>query len=202
MVSVNQALKNKNICFFSQIESWSSFVRIFLWIFLLINLVACQRSSYSVNDSPTLPESVAGASDPAIVWLQNKLAKQGVHVVMMGQMYLVSIPSSLLFAEESPKLNWAAYALLNDVVCYLQKFRKVSVHVNAYAACYLSEKRTRALTLARGREIANYLWSQNVDSRLVIAQGMGDQRPISGDKSCSDSSPNSRIEIIFRRAVA
>lgn len=179
-------------------------MRICLFLMLLIiSVVGCHQTPHVVDeDTPTLPEAVAGASDPTIIWLQNKLTKQGVQVITMGQMYLISIPSALLFAEESPKLNWAAYALLNDVVCYLQKFRKISVHVNAYGTCYLSEKRTRVLTLARGREIANYLWSQNVESRMVIAQGMGDHKPISRNKSCSDSSPNSRIEIVFRRAVA
>jgi len=172
-------------------------------ILLLISLVGCHRNPVSIDeDAPTLPQQVAGASDPLIVAMQHKLAKEGVRVISMGQMYLVSIPSQLIFAEESPKINWNAYAILDDVACYLQKFRKISLHVTAYTSCYLSERRSRALSLARGREVANYLWSQNTDSRMMIMQGMGDVKPITRDKSCSDSSPNSRIEIIFRRAVA
>lgn len=164
--------------------------------------MGCHQTPRVVIDAPDLPQAVAGASDPEIVALQNKLAKQGVRVISMGQMYLISIPSTLIFAEESPRILWGSYGLLDDVACYLQKFRKISLHVTAYTSCYLSERRSRALALARGREVANYLWSQNVESRLMVMQGMGAAKPITRDKSCSDSSPNSRIEIIFRRAVA
>ena len=173
-----------------------------VWLILCLSLLGCHPVYVSVDDDPVLPTAVAGASDPGILKVQKKLMKEGIRVISMGQMYLVSIPSKLIFAEESPRIRWESYSILDDVVCYLQQFRKVSVHVNAYASCYQSERRTRALTLARGREIANYLWMQNVESRMVIVQGLGDKRPISVDKLCSDSSPNSRIEIIFRRAVA
>lgn len=178
-------------------------MRIRILILLFIGLVGCHQAPRAIDeDVPTLPQAVDGASDPLIVAWQNKLAKDGVRVISMGQMYLVSIPSKLIFAEESPKINWDAYRLLDDVACYLQKFRKISLHVTAYTSCYLSESRSRALSLARGREVANYLWSQNIESRMIVMQGMGDTKPISRDKSCSDASTNSRIEIIFRRAVA
>ena len=155
-----------------------------------------------INDTPNLPSMVAGASDPLIVAMQNKLSKQGVRIITVGQMYLISIPSSLLFANQSPKLNWNAYELLGNVACYLQQFRKVSVHVNAYSSCYLSEQRTKSLTLARARTVGNYLWSQNMETRMVFTHGMGDDKPIVSATQCVDLSPNSRIEIVFRRAVA
>ena len=86
-------------------------------------------------------------------------------------------------------------------MAYLQKFRKISVHINSYNCCYLSEKRTRALTLARSRNVANYLWSRNLETRLVFTQGIGNDKPIVAYAKCTDSSPNSRIEIAFRRAI-
>ncbi|MDP3561468.1 MAG: OmpA family protein [Legionellaceae bacterium] len=178
-------------------------MRINLIFMLLIGLLGCHSSpKVPIDDVPVLPQAVDGASDPTTVKLQGKLAKQGVQVISMGQMYLISIPSALIFADQSPKVNWGAYAVLNDVVCYMRQFRKITVHINVYGCCYLSERRTRALTLTRSRTIANYLWSQNIETRMVFTQGMGDDKPIVPAAKCTDSSPNSRIEIIFRRAVA
>ncbi|MDP3705625.1 MAG: OmpA family protein [Legionellaceae bacterium] len=179
-------------------------VRVTLLVLVLLSLLGCHSSPKKlvIDDGPTLPTAVAGASDPFIIKMQNKLAKQGVRVITMGQMYLVSIPTPLLFADQSPELKWSSYNLLNEIVCYLQQFRKITVHINAYSSCYLSEQRTHALTLARSRIIANYLWSQTIETRMVFTQGMGNNKPIVAFSKCTDSSPNSRIEIIFRRAVA
>jgi len=177
-------------------------LRASLLILLCLGFWGCHSSVSRVPPDDSLPTHVAGASDAMIAWLQEKLTKQGAHIVTTGQMYMVSIPSKLIFADQSPQIQWESYELLNTVVCYLQQFRKIEVHVNAYSSCYLSERRTRALTLARSRAIANYLWSQNIETRMVITQGMGDTRPIVALTKCTDSSANSRVEIIFRRAVA
>ncbi len=179
-------------------------MRISFLILIILGLGGCHSSSKVPIDAdePKLPAMIDGASDPMIVKLEKKLTSRGVRVITIGQMDLVSIPSKLLFANESPALNWDSYDLLNDVVCYLQQFRKITVQVNGYSGCYLSERRTYALTLARSRAVANYLWSQNVETRIVFTRGVGDDKPIVSLTKCSDTSPNSRIEITFRRAIA
>jgi intracellular multiplication protein IcmN len=171
-------------------------------LILILILCGCHSASKLPNiDKTKLPSTVDGATDPSIIKLEEKLAKKGVKIIIIGQLYLISIPSPLLFVNESPKLQWNSYNLLNDVVAYLQKFRKISVHINSYNCCYLSEKRTRALTLARSRNVANYLWSRNLETRLVFTQGIGNDKPIVAYAKCTDSSPNSRTEIAFRRAI-
>jgi intracellular multiplication protein IcmN len=150
----------------------------------------------------SLPHKVAGTSDETTMKLQEQLNRGGIQVVTLGQDYLVKIPTLLLFPDGSPQLTWKSYALLNDVVCYLKQFRKISVSVNAYSSRCDSVARERALTLARAREVANYLWSQGIDSRFVFSQGLANDRPMVGEALNNDRSPNSRIEITFRDAVA
>lgn len=172
------------------------------FIFLIFLLICgCSASKPHVIDESKLPKQVAGSSDAQIVRLEQKLEASGVKIIIIGQMYLVSVPSYLVFVDQSPKIKWKSYALLNDIAEYLCKFRKVSVHVNAYNDCYLSEARTKALTLARSRKIANYLWSQNVRTQMMFTRGMGNDKPIVTRAKCSDTSPNSRIEIVFRRTI-
>ena len=66
----------------------------------------------------------------------------------------------------------------------------------------MSPKREHALTQARAREVADYLWSQGIDTRFIFTQGSGSDKPIGAFIERGDASPNSRIEITFRQAVA
>lgn len=163
----------------------------------------CQRlfSNASVQDPPQLPTNIHDGSDAQIAALYKKLTNEGVRIETMGQMYLLSIPASVLFPEQSPRIRWRSYAVLNDIVCYLQLFRKIAVHVNSYGSCYRSKDHTYALSLARARAVGSYLWSQDIDSRMVFTEGLGDGKPIVADVKCSDSSANARIEVVFRQLL-
>lgn len=174
-------------------------INFILLIFILIS--GCNSSKPLIADSHNLPKHIAGSTDAQIAKLEQILTSKGVKIITIGQMKLISVPSHLIFHEESPRIKWSSYELLNEVAEYLCKFRKISLEVTAYNDCYLSKKRTKSLTLARSREIANYLWSQNVRTRLIFTRGKGNDKPIVAHTNCSDISPNSRIEIIFRRAI-
>lgn len=172
-------------------------------VLLCISLFGCAaRKSSRQPLGKDLPKKVYGASDRKINSMQRALNKRNIRVITIGQNYLVSIPSAYLFAEQSPRLKWGSYAVLNDVAAYLKQFRKVSVFVDAYASPYLSAKREKALTLARATKVGNYLRDQGIDSRLVFTQGHGSDKPIIRSKKGGDDSFNSRIEITFRREVA
>jgi len=50
----------------------------------------------------------------------------------------------------------------------MKQFRKVGVNVTGYSSEYVSVKRERALALARARAVADYLWSQGIDSHWFL----------------------------------
>lgn len=176
---------------------------ILLLLLMSLCISGCKNNSASVDAIPrTLPYKVEVASDATVIYMQKKIEKQQAQVITLGQDYLVSIPSSVLFADESPQLTWNSYHLLNDVACYLQQFRMTAINVTGYSSQYMSENRQRALTLARAKAVANYLWSQGVDTRFVFTEGLGSDKPIIGKAKQTDASPNSRIEITFRHVVA
>lgn len=175
------------------------------WLFALLVLLAltgCHKRYNKSDDPPKLPYKVSGARDRIINDQQAKFNKKGVTVISMGQDYLISIPSKLLFANESPEILWPSYALLNAVACYLKQFRKIAINITAFSNKCVSAKHDRALTLARARAVGDYLWSQGVDSRFIFTQGLGSDKPIGTFKKFGDQSPNSRVEITFRDAVA
>ena len=90
---------------------------------------------------------------------------------------------------------------MNHIACFLKQFRKVAITITAFSNKCLSYDRERALTLARARAVAHYLWGQGLDSRLLFARGLGSQKPILTTRTGGDNSINSRVEITFRRVI-
>lgn len=166
-------------------------------------ITACHNSRFQPSDDGSfrLPKKVAGTSDAAVINMQRNFHKRGITIITIGSDYLISIPSSALFADQSPRIRWESYALLNDVVLFLQQFRKVGVNVTAYSSKYVSVRREHAVTLARARAVANYLWSQGIESRFIFTEGAGSDKPAVSFSQGGDQSPNSRIEITFRDAI-
>lgn len=158
---------------------------------------------YALEPEPAKwPCKPQGACDAAIMYHMKKLNQQGVTVLSVGQDYLISIPAAYLFANQSPRMKWRSYALLNQVAVFLKQFRKVSMHVTTHGSKYVSPARERALSLARSRVVSEYLWSQGVDSRFIFAQGLGSDKPILAYPLGGDRSANARVDITFRNAVA
>lgn len=180
-----------------------------LSIKLIVVLGACiltgcglKKIVMPTNESASvLPSGVFAASDSSIKEMQNRFKNNHVKIVTIGQNYLISIPSEVLFGNNSPQIKWGAYGLLNDIACYLREFHKIGIEVRAFSSQYRSNLREHSLTLARANYIANYLWSQGVDSRFLFTQGLGSDKPIINLKNSDDRSANSRIEISFRNAV-
>lgn len=173
-------------------------------IVILLMVAGCHRRTfdpYSIKETDRLPTRVASAQDPGAQCTLRRLHQHGAKIISIGQNYLISIPADSLFGNQSPRIRWESYALLNDVVCYLKQFRKIAVDVTAFSSKYVSPARERALTSARSAAVADYLWTQDIDSRFIFTRGLGSDKPIFFNRRGGDDSPNSRIEITFRNAV-
>lgn len=155
-----------------------------------------------VDKSFKLPKRVQGASDTRLIKKIRNFNRQGlVKVMTIGSDYMISIPSAILFPDQSPRLTWTSYQTLNRVVSLMKEFRKIAVNVTAYSSQYESVKREQALTLARARVVADYLWSQGIDSRFIFVEGAGSEKPIAHYRQAGDHAPSSRVEITFRDAI-
>ncbi len=169
-------------------------------LILLFQVSACHREVY-IPEDPKLPCKVRGACDATVMKYMKNLNKKGIKVISIGQDYLISIPASALFADQSPHLMWPSYGLLNEIAVFLKQFRKVAITVTSFSSKYVSVQRERSLTLARSRVVGEYLWSQGIDSRFIFTQGLGSDKPIVSFTKGGDLSPNARVEITFRDAI-
>lgn len=170
-------------------------------LLLCCGLWGCAKPYEDPN--PKLAPGMEDTTDESLLDATEKLASQNVKIISMGDSYMISIPASSLFYKASPKMKWSSYDLLDDVVAYLQSYRKLIVKVTVYSENCQSEARTRALTETRAKVLGKYLWSQNIGTGMILTEGAGNDHPITGpQKACSDNSPNSRAEIVYRQVVA
>ena len=170
-------------------------------------LIGCHKPNNAYipleDETYKLPRRVAGSSDAQVAAMVKAFNRaKVVKVISIGSDYLISMPSAALFPEQSPRLTWQSYPLLNQIASFMKQFRKVGVNVTSYSSKYVSDRREHALTLARARAVGDYLWSQGIDSRFIFTEGMGSDKPISSYTGVGDNAPSSRIEITFRDTVA
>ena len=165
----------------------------------LLQFGACS-SRYYFHDTSNLPTHLA-PPDPQKIKLERKLMAEEIQVIQEGQYILISIPSALLFLPHSPVLLWPSYHYLNDVACYIKMFRKVEVHINAYDSFEDERQRSLSLTRLRATNIAKYLTSQGIDSRLLFMRGLSNDKPIMKTDRLENSLANSRIEILFKEEI-
>ncbi len=135
--------------------------------------------------------------------LAEKLKKDGVDIVTVGQDYRIIVPIQKLFFNTSPKVMPTAFGTLNLIVDYLKQYRKVTVRVSAFSSDSDSA-RAGALSLARARTVADYIWSQDVDARLVYTQAHSVEGGLDCckqevDRALEDS--RSHLEITFRNRI-
>jgi intracellular multiplication protein IcmN len=172
----------------------------------LLLLTGCHRYYIPIKPDDNvykMPRRVPGSSDAYVDRMVKKFNRgNAVKVISIGSDYLISMPSDSLFANQSPRLIWSAYPVLNRVVRFCQEFRKVAITITCYTSQYVSDRREHALALARARALGDYLWSQGVDTRFIFTQGAGADKPVTNYIQGGDHSPSSRIEISFRDVVA
>jgi intracellular multiplication protein IcmN len=165
-------------------------------------LLGCHGGNGRWDEGPMQLPSHKAERDPDKLKQEQRLKTAGLSVIQTGQYTMVSIPAAMIFAQHSPKISWASYAILNDVACYIRMFRKVEVEVNVFEYCRDTHHRIFALSLARASEVAEYLVGQGIDGRIVTARGLGNDKPIMRNECDNATSiANSRIEISFKEEL-
>lgn len=170
-----------------------------LFLLIILNFSACQ-SHYRIQNTSNLPTHLP-PPDPEKLKLERKLLAEDIKVIQEGQYVLISVPSALLFLKRSPVVLWSSYQYLNDIACYIKMFRKVEVHVNAYDSFEDERQRSLSLTRLRATNVAKYLTSQGIDSRLLFMRGLSNDKPIMKTDRLENSLANSRIEILFKEEI-
>lgn len=170
-------------------------------------LVGCSTSKkveyVGLNDADVtvgIPQRQA-VTDRRTYELEKLLNDAGIHILSVGQDYRIIVPVELAFYAHSPRLRWRSYDTLNLIVDYLKQFRKVSIRVTAFSKAR-SRNEAAAMSYARARALADYIWSQEIDARVIYTMS----RTIARSPKCCpgsnvDTSTHEHVEISFRNTL-
>lgn len=152
------------------------------------SMLACSNMTTTSNSaaSPVLSKTVmsGGASK--------------FQLVRTGENLRIILPAKELFFPLSPRIEPSAYATLDEMVGILNSYETVSIKIAGYTDNDGWQARNVSLSIMRARNVANYLWQEGVNTRMIYAEGYGDLDPIASNSSESGRDKNQRIEIIAR----
>lgn len=148
-------------------------------LLVLAGLVACGKpppkepkvnNSYNYG-SRYMWEMNGYQNDQLLRYLERRFVKDGGQVISVGQDYKLIFPNNMIFYNNSPRIYWNAYRVLNDVSRYLRVFNKSEVKVVVYVQSTGNPDRDHALSSMRSVNISDYLWGQNIGTGLMYAKG-------------------------------
>jgi outer membrane protein OmpA-like peptidoglycan-associated protein len=151
-------------------------------LFFAIILTSCSSKSTDLGPPPKILDNYRygdmymqqvnySINDKEIRKKEEALKKMGVQIVSVGQEYKLVVPADILFYPGSPRIQWKSYALLNDVIVYIQDFNKVNVKVAGVTRSTGNPAVDNALSINRARKVANYLWEQEIGAGILYIQG-------------------------------
>jgi outer membrane protein OmpA-like peptidoglycan-associated protein len=126
-----------------------------------------------------------------------KLKMRNVQVVRVGDYVRLIIPTSQLFYNHTDSLAANADSTLDAVIDFIEPMPKIAIAVSAYTAGELGAEEEAEISGGQAQAVADYLWSNGADTRLITAQGYGNQKPVSFGSNASVQE-NSRVEITLR----
>lgn len=139
------------------------------------SLVVLDKSTSFKMDAPATPVQAPAAPAP-------KVRK-------------VTFSTDTLFDFNKTDLSPQGMAKLNALVTQLKGLSVEKVGAIGHTDAQGSAKYNQKLSLSRARALTQYLVSQGIDERLVIAEGRGSSQPISENKTAAGRAKNRRVEV-------
>jgi outer membrane protein OmpA-like peptidoglycan-associated protein len=129
--------------------------------------------------------------------LKKEIEQERVRFIRIGQTVKVILYSDYLFQPGSANIYKDQMHTLSLISRYISTYPQSEVHVRGYTAAGFSQKYLRSLSKRRAEEVLNTLWKQGIDTRLLIANGLGLAKRVNTNKTVSGRFSNNRIEITF-----
>ena len=158
-----------------------SLLSLALWLFCL-SLSACSHKQPAASAQAAL--------------IQN-LEQRGVELTTVGETVTLVLPSDELFVINSANVKPKYRPVLEEIAKLLQTYTLVSIKVIAYSDDTKALD-LQALTTKQAQRVANALWGQGINARLIYAEGGANSDLVVKSGSHAQRSSNRRVEIRFR----
>jgi outer membrane protein OmpA-like peptidoglycan-associated protein len=168
----------------------------FLLTGCVVNKSTTETSSiYGDSSTTRMPVKRYLAQHQAII---DSLKNQNIQVIQEGDDLMLVLSSDQIFRDQTSILNADSSSALNKVADLLKGHEKFVVQIAGYTDSLGQPLRNIALSRQQAQTIANYLWKQNIDTRLLYAVGYGQRASIANNAVASGRAMNRRIEITLR----
>lgn len=154
-----------------------------------------EPSIYGNSSITRMPVARYVAQHQAVI---NKLRDNGVQFIQTGDDLMLVLSSDQVFVAKTPILNTSSYSALNGIASLLKDHEKFSVSVAGYTDSMGWQQRNIALSRQQAAAVADYLWRQGIDTRLMYTVGYGAKETIASNSTSSGRAMNRRIEITLR----
>lgn len=171
-----------------------------VWVSVTLLIVSVSLTACSTQSNSTLNPSCCSVAAGAMQeTLLQRLQAKHIEILEVGEQVNLILPADEFFQSCSTVIKVKAYSALNDVASLIRTYPKTSVVITAYTDNLGSSQRNMALSRQRAQATADYLWSQDIDTRLLYTEGKGSDEPLADNKFLKGRQWNRRIEITFQR---
>jgi outer membrane protein OmpA-like peptidoglycan-associated protein len=114
---------------------------------------------------------------------------------------VITLSGSVLFASNKSELLPAAQNRLNQVADALMETKERKLTVEGHTDSQGSAGHNQELSQQRANAVRSYLISRGYPGDLILAQGIGENRPVAENTNAEGRANNRRVEIIVDHAI-
>jgi outer membrane protein OmpA-like peptidoglycan-associated protein len=126
--------------------------------------------------------------------LREQLYGTGVTVSRIGDTIILSMPGKT-FASGSSNVDSKFFPVLDSVVLVLDEFNQTYVDIIGHTDSKGSKEYNQRLSESRAKSVARYLETRAVTPQRVLADGMGEDKPVATNDTSEGRARNRRVEI-------
>lgn len=178
-------------------RKWSKPVR-FLALLGFLSVATFNVSACSKKSKPADVATAAPSIERIRASYRIALAQYGVHIVKVGQVVRVFVPTDTLFVSGSANLRPGQGILLATIARFIGTYKTIYVKVAAYTDDSLPAPIRLALSDKRAEVVGNRIWVNGIDSRIVTALGKGAHNSVDSNAYQTGQRRNRRVEITFK----
>ena len=112
---------------------------------------------------------------------------------------VITLSGSVLFASNKSELLPAAKDRLNKVATALLESKERHITIEGYTDSQGSAAYNQELSQLRADVVRSFLISRGYPANLIVAQGIGENRPIANNSNAEGRANNRRVEIVVDR---
>jgi len=133
--------------------------------------------------------------------LVDKLHKDHVQVIRIGEDYMLVLPSDVYFYPDATHMNENMYPAYKDIVEFINHYDVETVKVAGYTDNTGVPIRKLALSRQQADYVAKELWRDGLKSTMIYSTGYGGTDPIATNDTKEGQAYNRRVQITFRRLM-